>query len=1257
MRKLRKTFISGVMFTTIFALSGIAAVSPAQAAASAGDLIKMDGLDTVYYLGADGKRYVFPNAQTYFSWYPDFSSVVTVPQSELESYRLGSNVTMRAGTKLVKITTDPMVYAVEPGGNLRSIVSEANAIALYGADWAKRVIDVPDSFFTNYKVLADLAVGKYPAGQLVKSGDATYYFDGTDYRAVASDAAMSANRFQASNVVTTTMAITAGGTALAGAEATLIDTSASGATTGITPGVGTGATVSVASDTPYSSTIPSSSARVTFTKFNIAAASDGDVTVNEITVRRTGVGAYNELSRVYLYDGMTRLSNGRTINSDSHSTTFSGLGLKVAAGTVKTITIAADTASGSAGNHSLGINAASDIKTNGASVSGSFPVKGNTMSLSSVTAGTVVLAGNGTLSNPTIGDANVSVAQFKLTAASEDLMFGDITLKQDGTIDTSLLSNFTLMQGTTNIPVTTTINGRNVMVKLDTPFKLVDGSGKIFTLKANVSSDTEVGKTIVFYVNNVADVNTQSINYGVGVTATITAYDAAGDSQTLTLQGGGITISNLSSPSSDVKVNSTEVELTRVAVKASSDSAEIQKMTLRIATTKATSGGDDYGTFRDMADDADYDSGTDTLLLKNIKLKDADTGATIGSAKAITDADNFSAANDVDASLDFVFDDYFTIAKGATRNIIAVADIDTTQISSVVYATTMQFGSSDFTAKDSQDNTISDVVPATDIAGYNRTTRTSSLTISRASSPETRTVVKGSSVDALGIIFATGSGTGNDVKLSGLTLDIFVDADTTLASDFALNTATGDADGDTTTILANALVQDVSLYVGADKIAGPVSVDTNGRAIFTSSKFVNGYYNLPAGASKTVVVRATASGNAPYGAADDRFAFTFDAADVTAEDSEGSVTPTVTGTDLNGLATPGVYVQVTGNGTITVAADSGKPASSVVIAGRSTEQELTRVLLSTTKEDFLVDEITFAVNEAGSYDDVEYLRLYDTSGNALSENVGLNASGLANFTGLTISVPKLDNKVLVVKGKIKAVGERTTATDGTAGTGADTGDGITINIDTTAGNFNATGAASGIVDTTADAAVANTMVVRKSLPTVVMQSLPSTTLANASKTISKFSITADANGDIVFKGVQPITTLGGASAITAGSVYMYDVTGSNETLLNAVGVNASALIEIDNASIVTIAAGTTRTFEIRATITGSAAGDSVETQLVKDSAALSSTTETAADAVADAANNFIWSDKSADTNAVTSTEWTNSYVFPSWPTTISVLSR
>jgi len=121
-------------------------------------------------------------------------------------------------------------------------------------------------------------------------------------------------------------------------------------------------------------------------------------------------------------------------------------------------------------------------------------------------------------------------------------------------------------------------------------------------------------------------------------------------------------------------------------------------------------------------------------------------------------------------------------------------------------------------------------------------------------------------------------------------------------------------------------------------------------------------------------------------------------------------------------------------------------------------------------------------------------------------------------------------------------------------------------------------------------------------------------------------------------------------------VYLYDVT-SGETQLNTTGVNMDALIEIDDSKVVTIARDTTRTFEIRGTVTGSAAGDSINTRITKDTAALSGVTETAANAVLDAQNNFIWSDKSADTNGVGSVEWINSYLLTSWPTSVATLTR
>ncbi len=135
----------------------IAAGAPVQAITQRDVLIKAPGQESaVYYLANNGKRYVFPNEGTFYSWYTNFSSLIEIPYSELVSYPLGGNVTYRAGYKMVKITTDPKVYAVGRGGVLHWVTSETVARRLYGSDWNKQIHDVPDEFFVNYAVGAPI---------------------------------------------------------------------------------------------------------------------------------------------------------------------------------------------------------------------------------------------------------------------------------------------------------------------------------------------------------------------------------------------------------------------------------------------------------------------------------------------------------------------------------------------------------------------------------------------------------------------------------------------------------------------------------------------------------------------------------------------------------------------------------------------------------------------------------------------------------------------------------------------------------------------------------------------------------------------------------------------------------------------------------------------------------------------------------------------------------------------------------------------
>ena len=133
-------------------LGGAPPVQPSESPSASGRLIKLASSSAVYYLGADGRRYVFPNEKTFRSWFPSMPSVRTVSRAEMATYQLGGNVTSRPGVRMLKIQTDPKIYAVSRNGLLRHVTSEAVAAALYGPDWNTKIDDISEAFFINYRV-------------------------------------------------------------------------------------------------------------------------------------------------------------------------------------------------------------------------------------------------------------------------------------------------------------------------------------------------------------------------------------------------------------------------------------------------------------------------------------------------------------------------------------------------------------------------------------------------------------------------------------------------------------------------------------------------------------------------------------------------------------------------------------------------------------------------------------------------------------------------------------------------------------------------------------------------------------------------------------------------------------------------------------------------------------------------------------------------------------------------------------------------
>jgi hypothetical protein len=131
---------------------GLLPVSAGQSVyCQAGSLIKAYGFPAVYYCGRDGKRYVFVNERVFYSWFSDFSRLIEINSEEMARIPVGGNVTYRPGTRMVKIESDPRVYAVARGGLLRWIQTEEVARALYGPYWNRFVDDVSVAFWVSYR--------------------------------------------------------------------------------------------------------------------------------------------------------------------------------------------------------------------------------------------------------------------------------------------------------------------------------------------------------------------------------------------------------------------------------------------------------------------------------------------------------------------------------------------------------------------------------------------------------------------------------------------------------------------------------------------------------------------------------------------------------------------------------------------------------------------------------------------------------------------------------------------------------------------------------------------------------------------------------------------------------------------------------------------------------------------------------------------------------------------------------------------------
>lgn len=1184
---LRKIFTFALVVATVVATSGILSVNTVKAAAPDMSLIKMSGLSTVYYLQG-GKRYVFPNPSTYMTWYRDFSSVMTISQSELESYPLGGNVTFRPGVNLVKITTDPKVYAVGYGRTLHSIVSEANAISLWGANWASAVRDVPDAFFTNYVVGAPLTAGMYPEGQLVKMANSpnVYYFDGTNYRAFSGESSFMNNRFSFSHVATAPASwtsITPIGSPITSVEPNLTNTAGGASSSAST---GSGLSVALAADTPASANLTNNATHVTYTKFNVTASNDGDIVLQSVTVHRSGVGASADFESVYLYDGATRLTTGRSINTSTNVATFNGLSLTIPRGTTKALSIVADMNSTTGtGTSSLGIASASAVTAGGATVSGSFPVMGNMMGLSNIASGTITIAKSGTLSNPKAGETGAKVAEFQLTASSvEDVKVSSLTLYQVGNINNGYLTNFMLKQaGTTVATATGVTSGGNIVLNFTSPFSMDRGGSRTFQLYADVSAQARASDTVRIYVDNDADVHALGQTYGYGVGVTRTDYDNSANSGTdaswSSVEAGQLTMAFQGPAVTDYAVQQQDVELFRFTIAAQSN-LEIRNTRVNIAAPAGDVGVDTNDLFSGTAG-----SGA-TANYTDIKLVDVSGNAVVAGPRDVA-----VTAGASDTTQDMVYTDVWNINAGQTRTIKVTADI--ANISGLDAGETLRVTFGPFQASDVKnlDNNqfvaTTDIVPSGAMAGSAHNIDAGSVVATLAGTPSVQTYINGSQDLAMvGVNIA--AGTGKDITVSSIKL-----------------TATGSADGNVDTSddcsLETNCVLTVSLWDGATQVGTTKSLVSSADPTAT---FSNLTLNIAKGTTKTLTAKANlntltaveAGITLEFGVADN-------ATDIVAQDGQGN-SVSVSAGSVDG---PNHVLASAGTLTVAVGASNANTETRILLAGR-TDEEIANFRFTAANESLKVTKLTVNLT-SGDADDILSGSLWDgatkVTGDVTVTSAGTPYIDFTSFTGDFI-VPKDGSKTLTLK-----------VNTNTTGNGADSGETITAGVATS--GFEARGVNNSntvITNTglTGEPATGNTMTLRKSKINLTEGTL-SSTVGTGSYDVYKFTVTPD-GGDVALKQLIFDVTLTDnattANTLVAGTWKLFrggsDITGSVDihNLAGATIESTNTLGEGTAQAIVTwtteeiISSATTYTLKSTLGDFGSGDGDAIRVLLRED---------------------------------------------------------
>ena len=1030
--------------------------------------------------------------------------------------------------------------------------------------------------------------------------------------------------------------------------------------TGI-PSVGTGLRVDPGTQ-PANSLAPENAARVPFTRVRLTAANDGDVTVNSITVERTGLLSDSALSGIVVIDqDGTQISNvAKTLNANHQAVLNDAF--VIPRGTSKEVTIAANMpASNDARAGEVGYLSVIGVDAGGATVSGSLPIVGAghtinaTLSIGSVSVDTGALDPRTNVTKE-VGTTGYVFSAVKFTAGSgEDVIIEQVRWNQSGSVASSDLKNLKMTDskgGSYDVVVSS--DGKYSTGKIAGGLTVLKGDSIEFNMKGDVDSGS--GRTVDFDLFRRTDVVARGATFGYYITPA-NGTDTSGtddsafhqdtnpwyDASQIEVGTGSLRVEKSNSVSAgNVTAGGTNQALGAFTIEAKGEPMTFTSFVLNIATT-------------------DSDAGGEVAELTNVTVYNA-SGAAVMGPKDFT-------------KTSITFTDSVTVPTGAQVYTVRGKLGSTGWENNDTIAVSLQTPATKITSITGQTTGRSiTATPASNVTANTQTVKASALTVTPSSALFAQNVIIGANAVELGRFNLDASNSGDDLRITSIQV-------------LAYTSSTMDVDDLNTLQIFDG---ETALTTGSN-INNPSGNTAGGDIELTFT--LDSSLIVTKGTNKILKLKANASTGLT---ADETIAFDF---------SDGGQDWAVTGVTTGATVTE--TLNTTAGSTLTFKSGGGYEITEDTSAGQSQTwypsgtQGVTigAFRFKTTTEAMAIKAFQLQLSNTASStaSDITALYVYDGS-KLIAKKVPQFNSNVENFTFNTsaaegdgsassptnfLEIPADNFKIITVKADL--VGISTVA--GTSGRliAINTGPGSNVQQKAVGRGSGtevspAVWASSGTAGTTTVAGVRYF----RAVPKVEIESLPAGTSLVSGGVIYKFKVTAQ-GGDVgIYKMTFKMSTSGGAG-MQVDQIVLRDDTLAQD-LTNAITVigtttvtqcvdthpiggcnfdtsgNARLNIVPDNTSFgqtwVRIPEGTSHTFSLRANTVAlsGTTGEKVTTQLLTDAAVPVGTTTVAwgkkltfkiAAIEPDVNDDFIWTDFLAEATSTGTTintnDWFNGY--------------